>query len=348
MKKKKERNSPDRGNEPVRQMQRRAEPPAQPHYRFAFRFGVICIVLFGAMHLAPDALLKPLNEQTASVLARTLQDLRLPAAADGELVRGGGFGVRIIPECTFLLSGLLFFSFVVSYPSPGSLRIAGLLLGLTSLYALNHLRLVFVYLAGTYQRQFFEFIHVYLGEIFMVIAVFLTCLAWVGVVSGNVKVRRLLFFLLRFTAISIPLFWLWLRINRDYIGFIDGFLTGIFALFDYTLMFQRNFTIYYQTFNIVTILALIAASDRLCWRVKVRGMVTGIAIAIFLHAMFRLLNVFLSAFGFSGLFPFSALITTIGQYLFPLVLLLWLRSRAVNVDHGAAIQAKRCDVCESG
>jgi exosortase/archaeosortase family protein len=291
-----------------------------PELLFAARFVLICSLFFFAIHTAPGTLLNPLNKHTAGALALTLQSIELPAIAHDAIVGCKGFGFHIIPECTFLFMGVLYSSFLVSYPSSWLLRITGILLGIPILYALNHLRLMVLYILGTGNRHIFEISHVYVGQIYTVIVVFLSCLLWIGVVSGKLRVRPIAAFLIRFTLISIPLFWLWSSINREYIGLIDRFLAVIFSIFDYNLVFKREYYLYYETFNIVTLIALICSLQQVPWRIRARGLAIGIFLAVLLHMFFRILNVFLTAFGFFGLFPISVLVTTTGQYLLPFLI----------------------------
>jgi exosortase H (IPTLxxWG-CTERM-specific) len=289
--------------------------------RFAIRFLLICTILFSAVFVAPATLQNALNDHTAKTLASTLQTLGFEAKAR-ESVVAGNFSVRIIPECTLLFPGLLFTAFVTAYPAPGSFRIAGLFPGLLLLYALNHLRLVAVYLTGELERGLFEITHVYLGQVFMVLAVFMVCLAWTEVASGSIRIRPLLRFLLRFAAFSIPLFWLWLQINHLYVAAIEGLLTDLFSFFGHRILFQPRHSTYFETFNLVTIAAVVASMERFRLQAKGRAMAIGLISAFVLHVIFRILNVLLFAFGFLPLFPLSVLITALGQYLLPLIIVL--------------------------
>jgi exosortase H (IPTLxxWG-CTERM-specific) len=297
---------------------------------FLIRFGLICASLYALLHWLPPDFLMPVNAHTASVLATALHAVGISAAARMDIVFGGGFSVRIIPECTVMLMAGLYLAFLLAFPAPAGGKAVGLLVGLPALYGLNLLRLVAVYLAGLSDERLFKILHVYLGEVAMVLGVCVACLTWLLFVAADGH-RRLLpcpGFLLRLAAISAPLCLVWVYVNRGYVEMLDRFVAAAFLLFDYRLIMPRTHDIYFQTFNIVALIALIGASCNLPLLHRLQALALGLSIAVMLHAGFRTLNVLLTGFGFLGVLPFSALVATAGQYLLPVMI--WLRLGALT------------------
>jgi exosortase H (IPTLxxWG-CTERM-specific) len=302
---------------------------------FPIRFALVTLNLFAALQWLPQSFLNPVNAHTASVLATALHAVGIPATAKVDVVFGGGFSVRIIPECTVVLMAGLYIAFLLAFPAPAGKKAVGLLAGLPALYGLNLLRLVAVYLAGLHNARLFTILHVTLGEVAMVLGVCVACLAWLVFVAAEGN-RRLPWpgFLLRLAAISAPLCLVWVYLNRGYVEMLDRFVSAAFSLFDYRLIMPRTHDIYYQTFNIVAVIALIAASRNLPLRCKLNALACGLSIAVMLHVGFRALNVLLTGFGFQGALPLSILVATAGQYLLPVWI--WLRLGAAEQHTGRA------------
>jgi hypothetical protein len=158
----------------------------------------------------------------------------------------------------------------------------------------------------------------------MVLGVCVACLAWLHFIAGGGSRRWLRpGFLLRLAAISAPLCLVWVHVNGVYMHVLDRFVAAAFLLFDYRLIMPRAHDIYYQTFNIVAVIALIGASRNVPLRRKLHALAFGLLGAVLLHAGFRTLNVLLTGFDLPGVMPASVLIATVGQYLLPVWV--WLR-----------------------
>jgi exosortase/archaeosortase family protein len=221
----------------------------------------------------------------------------------------------------------LYLAFLLAFPAPAGRKSVGLLAGLPFLYGLNLVRLVALYLAGLRDAQLFKIGHVYLGEVAMVLGVWMACLVWLFFVAAD-GYRRIPrpWFLLRLAAVSAPLCLAWWQVNQGYMEMMDRLVAAAFALFDYRLMMPRTHEIYYQTFNIVAIIAIIAACRNVPLRRRLLALALGLSIAVLLHTGFRILNVLLTGFHLPGILPVSVLVATVGQYLLPV--LIWLRLEA--------------------
>lgn len=291
-----------------------------PHRRFVWWFGLLCLVVFVLIHLTPESNWLWLNEATAHALSFSLGWIGFQAHVRQDLVFGGGFSVRIISECTILLLGSLYSCFVLTFPATLKGRLLGLLSGLVFLFLANQLRLLIVFGVGIYDRTLFNLVHVYLGQIAMVFTTLATCLLWMrgsGVPGPSMPSGR---FWGRLALWSIPLCALWIWANREYVGLLDAGVEWLFSLWDYRFVLKRDHSLYYQTFNLVTIIAVVLASTRIPRTQKTKALACGLGLAALFHFLFRVFNLCLAAFGMAKLYPLSVLITTLGQYLLPVLI----------------------------
>jgi exosortase H (IPTLxxWG-CTERM-specific) len=283
------------------------------------------------MVLLPDSALAPLCRHTAAMTARLLALSGLAPSVTATVVTRAGFSVDIVPECTFLGPAILFCAFVLTAPVPTRRRIAGLLAGLPLLHLLNLLRIAAVFAIGLQWQGLFDAFHVYLGQVFMILAVLALSLGWLRQ-AGYERPHGGVPFLLRALFCTIPLFLIWLRFNGTYVRLDDVIVRGLFTLFGYRLIIPYEHTLYYQTFNLVTFAALVLASRRSSLPGKLVVLTIGTLVLMTGHLIMRVCNVFMTGFGMEAALRPATFIAAVGQYLLPVLLWLllfgWSRSSA--------------------
>ncbi len=269
----------------------------------------------------------------------------------GRTLSQDGFAVSVVTECSTLYMGILFFSFVTAYPAALRQKLIGLPLGIAALHAGNILRIAAIFAIGVKSRGSFELVHVYLGQVLMVLFVLTVCLAWLSAGSEPVARNRDLFaFVIRFFAFSSIPFILWLPLNKEYVKLADQVVTGLFLLFHYRLRIPYQHTIYYQTFNVVTFTGLVFATRLLPLRRKLRMLAVGHAAIFGLHILFRICNVLLTAFHNEPAERIGVGITVCGQYILPVALwLLMIRKKmTVRVEEKMPLPAVSQSRAKSG
>ncbi|TWJ16688.1 archaeosortase/exosortase family protein [Geobacter argillaceus] len=284
------------------------------------RFALICILLLlAAVWLEPY--LGPLNRLTARQVGSLLQFLDLSPRVENDFITIGSFTVRIIPECTPLYPVVLFGAFVLATPAPLLNRVAGVLCGGALLAAVNLARIAAVTVVGAKYPRLFELLHLYLGQLVMLLLVVATGIAWLRWAEASEAAGRIRF-LLR-ALLSGSLFFLpWLILNRSYLRAIDRFVAAMFRLADYELIISYQHVAYYQTFNIVLFAALLIAENRVRWRLRMFWGCWGGVVLFGGHLLFRICNVLLVAFDWQPALQLSFLVSIVGQYFLPV--LLWM------------------------
>ncbi|MCM2357007.1 MAG: exosortase H [Geobacteraceae bacterium] len=291
------------------------------------RFLLLCTLLVAAASWAPEHLFAPLNQSTAAAAGSFLGLLGMSPGVAGDLLTLDGFRVRIVTECTPLYMALLYSSFVLASPAPPGRKALGLLCGLPLLNAVNIVRLAAVVAVGAARPALFEAVHVYLGQVLSVLAVVIACLVWHRSASGRTG-NGSFAFMARAAVISGLLFLPWLLLNRRYVAAGDYPIRFLFRLAGCPIDLAAGLALYYQTFNVVTFLALILATGTITARRKLLGVAGGLPLLWFGHQAFRTGNVLLSAFQVEGALRLSAAVHLFSSYFLPF--LLWLAA----VRHG--------------
>lgn len=277
--------------------------------------------MLAALWLEPH--LEPICRATAVQVGALLRLGGLSPLVQDGLIAIPGFTVRIVPECTPLHACLLYGAFVLTQPASPGRTVVGLCGGSMVLTAANLLRISLITAAGpAVSPLVFEILHVYLGQVAMLLLVVATALFWLRWSADSASPFP---FLLRCGLIATILFIPWVALNRSYVALLDHLVTILFSLLypAYQLLTPRPFAIYNHTFAIPLFLALIMAGNiTWSWRrlAATAGAVCTIAVW---HTLFRISHVAWTALDMPEIMPLHQGIYLIGQFLLPF--LLWLR-----------------------
>jgi exosortase/archaeosortase family protein len=309
--------------------------------RFASAFALSCIGIYALIHFLPPFATGPLNAHTAATLGLVLNSLGIPVSAANDLVSGPGLAFRIIPECTPIFTAGLFLCFVGFYPAAFRDKAKALLLGLPALYLGNLARLVGIAFISRHDWRLFEVVHVYLGQVFTLFLVILACLTWLHWLDRKESARstplKAAGFLGRFAVISGCLFLVWTRFHDWYIGFLDQIILFGFSLFDRHVPLARQTAYYYETFSIVVFVSLVLAAGAIPLKMKAKGLAGGIGLLFVTHLIHRINNVLLAYFQISALVPIDLTLLVVGQYLVPVLFLIFLlRMQRQDIPASAA------------
>ncbi len=291
------------------------------------RFIGVCVLSFVLIVWLPESFFAPLNQATAHLAGSCLALFGEHPETGGDLISLHGFRVWIVTECTALYSIILFGAFIFSAPASLKSRLVGLLAGIPFLVTVNTLRIALITMIGAKYPALFEAAHVYLAQVVMIILVIASSFLWLRMATRSEEMNTP--FLLRAFSLSSIIFLPWLILNETYVKALDYVTAGIFALAGYRLMIPYGNLVYFQTFNTVLFLALIFAERRLSPRRKAAWAAAGVTILAAGHLLFRVGNVFLTAFSWQPALRMTISLSVIGEYLLPL--LLWLAAtRAVK------------------
>jgi exosortase/archaeosortase family protein len=297
-------------------------------------FGLSCVGLHGLACILPPAFAKPLCDHTARALGDVLNVFGVSVLTVGNVVSGAGLAFRVVLECTAFSMIGLFACFVCFYPARLNHKIEGLAMGIPALYLGNLARLTATFMVTTYEPRFFEVAHLYLGQIFTMCLLVLTCLVWMSRARPD-RTKGLLgragAFLFRFLLTSGCMFLLWFEVEGWYLRFVDWFVIRGFILFGYRLVIPHDTAIHYETFNMVTFTSLIFSIRSAGWAKMAKGLAAGLGLFFLLHLFHRIDIALISGFQVASLMTIDIFLCDVGQYLLPVLLLL---GHAAREFHG--------------
>ncbi len=303
------------------------------------RFALLCtLLLLAAVWLEPH--LGPLCRSTAAQVGILLGLAGYAPVVQGDLVTLPGFTVRIVTECTPLYACLLYCSFVVAQPSGWQRTLAGLFTGILVISTANLLRIAFVTAAGTVLAPIlFDILHVYLGQVAMLLLVISVCLLWLRWSAAG---PAPLPFVLRAGLIATALFLPWLLINRDYVALLDSLVVLLFSWLypGYQLLTPRPMPIYNHTFAVPLLLSLVVAGWQRWTLRRCGALLGGVGLIAAWHALFRVSHVVWTALNVPEIEPLHQAIYLLGQFLLPFLLWFRLDGRSFRPEKAHAVPGR--------
>jgi exosortase/archaeosortase family protein len=284
------------------------------------RFVFVFVVLYTATVLLPEQVLAPLNRLFASGAALLLEAWGLHASLQGDILIAGGFHARVIDECTPLFMLIMFAAFLAACPARLERKGKALLLATLFFSCLTVLRIAFLVFVGANYPAQFQFVHAYLAQSLMVLAVILAAVVWLRWERTGVSDLPILGFFSRFILWSSFLFFAWLPLNKIYMQQLDHLLAALFSLAGRQLLIPHGHAVYFQTFNLVTFGGLMLASRAPAGPHDRRNLLAGLALLVFGHLLVRFGNIMATAFSIPWGFPFATSISIASQYLAPFLL----------------------------
>ena len=130
-------------------------------YRFCGAFALLTIVFYLVLYtpFLGAAFLSSIVDAYSSATNFVLHLVGVDSSQSGTVLVGDKFSMRIVHECTAVEpSGILAIA-VLAYPAPFRARIAGVVMGLALLQAINLFRLVTLFLIGEHFSTAFDFVH---------------------------------------------------------------------------------------------------------------------------------------------------------------------------------------------
>jgi len=208
---------------------------------------------------------------------------------------------------------------------------SGFLMGIPALHLGNTVRLVVIFVVSRYDRSLFEVVHAFWGQIYTIFLVLLSFIMWLKWIDKKKSQQgipmKAAIFLARFAVISGCLFFVWMRVHHGYIWILDRFLIFGFSLFDYRINLAHNTAVYYETFSIVTFTSLVLATRSISWTVKIKGLAAGLGFLFLTHLFHRIDNALIAYFHFNAALTVDLILLVIGQYLLPVLFLIFLIRR---------------------
>jgi exosortase/archaeosortase family protein len=261
----------------------------------------------------------PLQRATASLACELLVTAGYDAVVHGNSITVGTFPVVIIAECTSLYPLLLFISFVLAHPSSWRRKVTGIIVAAVILTGANLARIAVVTVIGATRPKMFEILHVYLGQVVMLLLVVGCCLLWL---HWGVNLPKTFEFLFTAFCWSTILYTPWVIIHHAYLSAVDYMAKLVFLIVkpDADLQFHDPMGINNYTFAIPFLVALIISTGSVDIRTKIKYGFIGLIILFAGHTLMRMTTVMWLAFGVPEIGPMFLMVYLICQFLVPVLI----------------------------
>lgn len=161
--------------------------------RFLFTFLVLLLVLFALelTHPVQNIVIVPWTSLLASLSAWTVGLFDPNVIASGKVLQhaGSGLGVSIEAGCNGIEAAIILIAAVLAYPASWSLRTAGIVLGFVAIQLVNVGRVISLFYLADWNQAVFEFAHLYLWQIFIMVDVLIVWLVWIRQVAKREEFR---------------------------------------------------------------------------------------------------------------------------------------------------------------
>jgi exosortase H (IPTLxxWG-CTERM-specific) len=149
--------------------------------RFAIAFCVVLGLLF-AFELSPpgQAVVKPWTALVASSSAGVIREFDGSAGSHGNILSDTktGFAVSIEAGCNGVEAMLVLLAAMLAFPAPWRMKVAGIVLGVLAVQVLNLVRIISLFYLGQWSPTAFEWAHLYLWQVLIMIDVLVVWLVW--------------------------------------------------------------------------------------------------------------------------------------------------------------------------
>lgn len=154
--------------------------PRRRQVLFLVVFGVLLAGSFTLLSLnwVNDRVVEPFTAGVARASGVALRLLGQEVSLDGTVLRSPRFAVNIENGCNGVETMLIFMAAVLAFPASWRSRLAGLVLGLVAIQAINLVRVVALFLTGAYFPGFFDASHTVLWQSLVILSGVLLWLLW--------------------------------------------------------------------------------------------------------------------------------------------------------------------------
>jgi len=151
--------------------------------RFFITFVAMLAVLFG-LELTPIAqkyFVVPWTDTLAAVSAWLVTAFDPGVAATGKVLRNAanGFAVSIEAGCNGVEATIVLVAAMLAFPAPWKHKLAGLAAGIVAVQGLNVVRVISLFYLGQWNRDAFEWAHLYVWQALIMLDVLIVWLVWV-------------------------------------------------------------------------------------------------------------------------------------------------------------------------
>jgi len=155
--------------------------------RFVSIFLVLLIVLFGLelTHVVQAAVVLPWTALLANIAAWLASTFDPGVIAYGKVLQhaSSGVGVSIEAGCNGVEACIVLVAAMAAFPASWRMRLVGMALGILAVQAVNVLRVLSLFYLVEWNREWFEFAHLYLWQALIMLDVLVVWLLWIRELS---------------------------------------------------------------------------------------------------------------------------------------------------------------------
>ena len=157
--------------------------------RFFILFVALLALLFG-LELTPWAqawFVEPWTHALAGISSALVTLFDSHVVTVGKVIRStsNNFAVSIEAGCNGVEATLVLIAAMLAFPAPWKHRLLGLVAGVLAVQFLNVLRVISLFYLGQWNRQVFEWAHLYVWQALIMLDVLVVWLIWVRRVPGD-------------------------------------------------------------------------------------------------------------------------------------------------------------------
>ena len=151
--------------------------------RFFVLFLLLQALLFG-LELTPWAqahFVVPWTNTLASICAWLVTVFDPDVMAIGKILRStsNGFSVSIEAGCNGVEATIVLLAAILAFPAPWKNKLVGLVAGIAAVQGLNVVRVISLFYIGQWDRDWFEWAHLYVWQALIMLDVLIVWLVWV-------------------------------------------------------------------------------------------------------------------------------------------------------------------------
>lgn len=125
-----------------------------------------------------DNVIEPFTGGIAKASGIALNVIGQGISMDGTKIRNERFAVNIRNGCNGVETMIIFLAAVIAFPAPWKARIAGLVIGILAIQAVNLIRVVALFLTGAYFPSFFDSSHTVVWQTIVILSGVLLWIFW--------------------------------------------------------------------------------------------------------------------------------------------------------------------------
>jgi exosortase H (IPTLxxWG-CTERM-specific) len=151
--------------------------------RFFVVFLLLLALLFG-LELTPWAqrfFVEPWTAALARISMSLVTLFDADVTASGKVIAstGNGFAVSIEAGCNGVEATIVLIAAMLAFPAPWKHKLAGLAAGIVAVQGLNIIRVISLFYLGQWNRDVFEWAHLYVWQALIMLDVLIVWLVWV-------------------------------------------------------------------------------------------------------------------------------------------------------------------------